>query len=94
MNCPKCLSWQVTQKNSAKKTGGVIGALAGGSGLINPDVDPRLPIPLSRTAHLLSLAILGGLAGAKLGKLIDQQILDNNLCAACGHCFSDEEDGV
>jgi hypothetical protein len=35
--------------------------------------------------------VLGGIAGANLGKLIDRQILDNNLCDNCGHCFSDED---
>jgi hypothetical protein len=40
---------------------------------------------------VVSSAVLGGLAGANLGKLIDKQILDNNLCDACGHCFNDDD---
>jgi outer membrane lipoprotein SlyB len=47
--------------------------------------------PLGGAAGVVSSAVLGGLAGANLGKLIDKQILDNNLCDSCGHCFSDDD---
>jgi hypothetical protein len=47
--------------------------------------------PLGGAAGVVSSAVLGGLAGANLGKLIDKQILDNNLCDACGHCFNDDD---
>ncbi len=30
----------------------------------------------------------GGFAGARLGEMVDERVLDNYRCLACGHSFS------
>ena len=94
MHCPKCASERVLQKNQAKKTGGLLGSIMAASGLVGTLELGEIGLllaPLGGAAGVVSSAVLGGLAGANLGKLIDKQILDNNLCDACGHCFSDDD---
>ncbi len=94
MRCPKCASERVLQKNQAKKTGGLLGSIMAASGLVGALELGEIGLllaPLGGAAGVVSSAVLGGLAGANLGKLIDKQILDNNLCDACGHCFSDDD---
>jgi len=94
MHCPKCASERVLQKNQAKKTGGLVGSIMAASGLVGALELGEIGLllaPLGGAAGVVSSAVLGGLAGANLGKLIDKQILDNNLCDACGHCFSDDD---
>ena len=39
----------------------------------------------------LAGAVTGCIAGAKLGEIIDERVLDNYLCLACGHTFSCRE---
>ena len=94
MRCPKCASERVLQKNQAKKTGGLLGSIMAASGLVGTLELGEIGLllaPLGGAAGVVSSAVLGGLAGANLGKLIDKQILDNNLCDACGHCFNDDD---
>jgi hypothetical protein len=94
MHCPKCASERVLQKNQAKKTGGLLGSIMAASGLVGTLELGEIGLllaPLGGAAGVVSSAVLGGLAGANLGKLIDKQILDNNLCDACGHCFNDDD---
>jgi hypothetical protein len=94
MKCPKCASERVLQKNQAKKTGGLLGSIAAASGLMGAVELGEIGLilaPLGGAVGVVSSAVLGGIAGANLGKLIDKQILDNNLCDNCGHCFSDED---
>jgi hypothetical protein len=94
MKCPKCASERVLQKNQAKKTGGLLGSIAAASGLMGAVELGEIGLilaPLGGAVGVVSSAVLGGIAGANLGKLIDRQILDNNLCDNCGHCFSDED---
>jgi hypothetical protein len=94
MRCPKCASERVLQKNQAKKTGGLLGSIMAASGLVGTLELGEIGLllaPLGGAAGVVSSAVLGGLAGANLGKLIDKQILDNNLCDACGHYFSDDD---
>ena len=94
MKCPRCASERVLQKNQAKKTGGLLGSIAAASGLMGAVELGEIGLilaPLGGAVGVVSSAVLGGLAGANLGKLIDRQILDNNLCDNCGHCFSDED---
>jgi hypothetical protein len=94
MKCPKCASERVLQKNQAKKTGGLLGSIAAASGLMGAVELGEIGLilaPLGGAVGVVSSAVLGGIAGANLGRLIDRQILDNNLCDDCGHCFSDED---
>jgi hypothetical protein len=94
MRCPKCASERVLQKNQAKKTGGLLGSIVAASGLVGALELAEIGLifaPLGGAARVVSSAVMGGIAGANLGKLIDRQILDNNLCDACGHCFSDDD---
>jgi hypothetical protein len=94
MKCPKCASVRVLQKNQAKKTGGLLGSIAAASGLMGAVELGEIGLilaPLGGAVGVVSSAILGGIAGANLGRLIDKQILDNNLCDDCGHCFCDED---
>jgi hypothetical protein len=94
MKCPKCASERVLQKNQAKKTGGLLGSIAAASGLMGALELGEIAVilaPLGGAVGVVSSAVLGGIVGANLGRLIDREILDNNLCDDCGHCFCDED---
>jgi len=106
LNCPKCHSTRIGAKNVGRKTGAVIGTVAGAaSGMsdilrrVPPDW-AKAPFALTPTApySTIASAILGGLfggaagcaVGATLGEAVDEQILDNWQCLACGYAFSQQ----
>jgi hypothetical protein len=75
MKCPKCASERVLQKNQAKKTGGLLGSIAAASGLMGAVELGEIGLilaPLGGAVGVVSSAVLGGIAGANLGKLIDR----------------------
>lgn len=104
LHCPNCYSERVTTRNRAKKAGGLIGGIAGtASGAAGAFSGSEIGMtvgvvagPPGMAIGALAGAILGalvggttcGMAGAKLGEVVDERILDNYRCLACNHIFS------
>lgn len=104
IQCPNCQSIRITTKDQGKKVGSVIGAVGGGihgiSGAVKGSQVGRtvglIAGPVGGGVGSVAGAILGcfigavscGVAGTKLGEIVDQRILDNYLCQSCGHTFS------
>jgi len=102
--CPCCGSYHVKQRNYAQKTLSAIGTVAGaGAGiravLYGGNVGIRLGViagPPGIAVGTLVGVIFGAMVsgdfgcklGAAVGKEIDQNILDNHECQACGNTFS------
>ena len=102
--CPACQSLQTEPRHRGRRIGGAIGAAAGAasataaalSGAEIGAVAGALGGPLGVLCGSIAGAIIAGLAGAAagcatgaaLGDAIDQNVLDNWLCLACGHTFS------
>lgn len=102
--CPSCHSERIETRNLARKAGGLIGTLGGSVGgaassLSGAEVGMTVGVvagpPGMVLGGLLGALIgalvggtAGGLAGSQLGELVDDRILDNYRCLACGHCFS------
>lgn len=106
LNCPKCHSTRIGAKNFGRKTGGVIGTVAGAASGMS-DIVRRSPadwakapfaLPPAAPFSTIASAILGGLfggaagcaVGATLGEAVDEHILDNWQCLACGYTFSQQ----
>lgn len=66
---------------SGSEFGIAVGVLAGPPGMVAGGV-------IGALVGALAGATTGGLAGAQLGDVVDQHILDNYNCLACGHSFS------
>lgn len=102
--CPKCRSDRIKLKNYAKRTGSTIGTAAGVAagaagmlsgaeiGATSGSLAGPAGIFIGGIAGAILGALLGGSAGctigAKFGAVIDENILDNYHCLACGHTFS------
>lgn len=100
--CPRCHSVHVETRNRARKLGGAIGAVSGaGSAMIAAGAKARTISGLvggpagfafSGIANAVLVALVSGAAsattGVKLGEVIDEKVLNNYLCLACGHTFS------
>lgn len=102
--CPRCRSDHVGKGNLARKAGSTIGAVAGATSgvamtLSGAEVGATVGLiagPIGSVFGGLAGAILAGLAasaagcaaGAAMGEVIDENVLDNHRCAACGHTFS------
>ena len=102
--CPHCQSTRITTRNVAKKAGGLIGTVggtaSGAAGAINGAkfggivgvAGGTAGIALGTLAGAIFGALVGGasggMAGAKLGELVDDRVLDNHQCLDCGHSFS------
>ena len=105
-NCPKCHSDRIGTKNLGRKTGGVIGTVAGaasGAASILREAPTgwgvtsvALPTaaPFSTIASAVLAGLFGGAAGcavgATLGEAVDEHILDNWQCLACGYTFGQQ----
>jgi hypothetical protein len=102
MMCPNCQSQRVTSRDLARKYFGLAGVLTGMIGFtsqaeLGQTVGTTL-VPLTQPPEIRSdtlntcLGILFasacvGLAGAKLGALIDDKVLDNYQCLDCHLIF-------
>lgn len=102
--CPKCDSPRVGPRNLARKTGGAIGAVAGATGgiavaLSNSNSSPAsvlVAAPVGAVCGAIAGAVIAGLVGgaagcatgSAFGEIVDEKVLDNFRCMACGYLFS------
>jgi hypothetical protein len=102
--CPKCQSDRVDASNRARKTGGAVGAVAGTasgiafalSGAETGAAVGVLAGPAGALCGTIAGAVIAGLiggtagcaTGSVFGEVIDDKVLDNFRCHACGHTFS------
>ena len=102
--CPKCQSDRIGTLNRARKTGGTIGAAAGvtsgaAAALQGTVIGWRAATIVAPRTHPYSCiagaiigGLLGGVSGCAVGKTfgeaVDDSILDNHRCLACGYTFS------
>jgi hypothetical protein len=102
--CPKCQSDCVDARHRARKTGGAIGAVAGTasgvafalSGAETGAAVGVLAGPAGAVCGAIAGAVIAGLiggtagcaTGSVFGEVIDDKVLNNYRCHACGHTFS------
>jgi len=102
--CPKCQSSRVDARNLARKTGGAIGTIAGTtsgiafalSGAETGAAVGTLAGPAGVVCGAIAGAVIAGLiggaagcaTGSMFGEIVDEKVLDNFRCHACGHTFS------
>ncbi|CAD6557047.1 hypothetical protein LMG28140_06050 [Paraburkholderia metrosideri] len=102
--CPACQSLQTEPRHRARRIGGAIGAAAGATStaaaaLSGAEIGATVGTPGGPFGVLcgaIAGAVIAGLAGAAagcatgaaLGETLDQKVLDNWRCRACGHTFS------
>ncbi|MEX3973566.1 hypothetical protein [Paraburkholderia caribensis] len=102
--CPKCQSDCVDARHRARKTGGAVGAVAGTasgiafalSGAETGAAVGVLAGPAGAVCGAIAGAVIAGLiggtagcaTGSVFGEVIDDKVLDNFRCHACGHAFS------
>jgi hypothetical protein len=103
-SCPKCQSDCVDARHRARKTGGAVGAVAGTasgvafalSGAETGAAVGVLAGPAGAVCGAIAGAVIAGLiggtagcaTGSVFGEVIDDKVLDNFRCLACGHSFS------
>jgi hypothetical protein len=97
--CPRCRTEFVVTRRLGQTTaatlGGIAGAIQGASAAIAGSESSSSGKNTSNPLVVISGAILGGLiggaagraVGAAIGAPIDQALLDNFRCQACGHVF-------
>lgn len=101
--CPLCGSSNIQTKNHGKKLGGALGTCAGvisslsatakgataGAIIAVRTTAPDTPLNSLTAAVLGALAggAMGCAAGAGLGQVIDETVLNNHRCLRCGHSF-------
>ena len=98
--CPKCQSTRVEARHRARKAGGAIGTVAGTtSGVAFALSSAKVGLvasPARSACGALADAIIAGLiggaagcaTGATLGEVVDDKVLNNFRCHACGYTFS------
>lgn len=105
--CPYCGSPRVIQRNIGKKIGATIGTVGGAAtgaanAIAGASIGGRIGAlvgPTGLTVGLLYGALLGalfgattcGIAGARVGTVIDERVLDNLQCLDCDGRFSATE---
>lgn len=101
--CPQCQSSRIQCRDYARRAGGTVGLAAGavvGTSSALGGAETGLAVgfaagPLGAFAGALIgglvCAAAGCVAGARLGSVIDDQVLDNYCCLACGHSFSSSQ---
>ncbi|MGX9691017.1 hypothetical protein ACTJNK_11800 [Achromobacter anxifer] len=103
LSCPRCDSQQITTLDYGRKTGTVVGTTAGAAGsaaatLGGAQTGAALGIVAGPVGSLfgglagalmgaLIGGVAGGAAGAAIGEHVDDTLLDNYACQACGHTF-------
>lgn len=103
-SCPRCQSDCADARHLARKTGGAVGAIAGTasgiafalSGAETGAAVGVLAGPAGAVCGAIAGAVIAGLiggtagcaTGSVFGEVIDDKVLDNFRCHACGHAFS------
>jgi uncharacterized protein YcfJ len=101
IQCPVCHSQRVVAREIGKKAGSLIGLAGGAAGgavstLEGAEVGATVGVAvagppgmmLGSLAGAMIGALIGSIAGAQLGTLVDDKILDNYRCLACGVTFN------
>ncbi|HKR38414.1 MAG TPA: hypothetical protein VJU59_01845 [Paraburkholderia sp.] len=102
--CPHCQSLQTVPRRIARRIGGAVGATAGATGAIalalsGAETGAAIGMidgPIGAACGSLAGAILAGLVagaagcatGATFGDALDQKVLNNWRCLACGCVFA------
>ncbi|WP_431821316.1 hypothetical protein [Burkholderia sp. F1] len=102
--CPQCQSHRTEPRHVARRIGGTVGAAAGATGAVAIALSGAeagataglIAGPIGSACGGVAGAILAGLiagaagcaTGAAFGEAVDQKILDNWRCRACGRTFS------
>jgi len=97
--CPCCQLVQLERRDLARRASGTVGLAAGAvvgttSALGGAEVGLAIGVAADPLGALAG-ALLGGLAGAaagcatgaRLGNVMDEQVLDSYRCLMCGHRF-------
>jgi len=95
--CPNCQSERIGTKDIAKKACGFLGMIGGAANgttrtLSGTELGGTIDVIASILLNTLVDGATGGIAGAKLGEVIDDRILDNYQCLACDYEFSQKTD--
>ncbi|WP_244191352.1 hypothetical protein [Ralstonia insidiosa] len=106
--CPACESFRTEPRHLARRIGGALGAAAGGTSAAAASLSGAeigaaagsLGGPFGVLCGSIAGAIIACLAGAAagcatgaaLGETLDQKVLLNWCCRACGHTFSNRPD--
>lgn len=104
-SCPRCGSQHIITHDYGRKTGTVVGSTAGAASSIatalgGAETGAALGLivgPIGSLFGGMAGAIMGaliggaagGVAGAALGEQVDNALLDNHTCQACGHTFGE-----
>ena len=102
-HCPRCHSSRIDTKNLAKRAVGTLGTLAGAAsgvagflkgaktGWKTSLIIGPIGQPYSSIAGAIIGGIIGGTSGCALGvsfgEIVDDTVLNNCVCLACGHTF-------
>lgn len=105
ISCPQCGSTLIRQRNVGRRAGGAVGTVAGGlTGVSGALTGGRVGMtvgliagPTGSAVGCIAGALLGGLigavtigvAGAKLGGVLDERVLENYECLHCEHVFGE-----
>jgi hypothetical protein len=103
-SCPKCQSTRIDARHRARKVGGAIGTVAGAtsgiafalSGAEAGAVAGMLAGPAGAVCGAIAGAVIAGLVGGAagcatgsvFGEIVDDNVLNDFLCHACGHTFT------
>lgn len=89
--CPLCTSHQVETLDYARQSGGAVGALVGAAVGASRLAGSPPGMVIGGLAGAVIAGMIGGtagcLAGARFGEVLDQHVLTNYRCLACGHRF-------
>ncbi|UOO88302.1 hypothetical protein LVJ82_12560 [Vitreoscilla massiliensis] len=88
--CPECGLHHIQQRKTAQTVGQVLGAVGGiAVGMLFPFFGNKLPIPKlpQQVYQYITFAKTGSLVGGEIGMVIDEHLLNNCVCMACGHEF-------
>ena len=89
-NCPECGLHHIQQRKTAQTVGQVLGAVGGiAVGMLFPFSESKLPIPKlpQQVYQYITFAKTGSVVGGEIGMVIDEHLLNNCVCMACGHEF-------
>ena len=108
IQCPNCHSTRIDTKDIAKKTCGYMGMVGGAAttttgalggaelggtiGMLAGPAGAAIGVVAGSILGTILGMATGGAVGAKLGEIIDEKVLDNYHCLACGYEFTQKSD--